>query len=323
MTGLTHCEVQSKKCKRCKSSINRKLQYPWFTWHYPPSSWQGGWASARCWARDRTWNNLIFTWKKHQLLIICPLPVTSLAAPIVDHLKKTSFLWFEFPWYQGYNYNFSQLKLTSVLFSFASIWLPPSPGTRMTGCTLAAPPALRGEPAFSCSGGLASCWRCGGRPSCCSSTWTASAGELRPSATMRRILAEIFILHPQAQHRLAGLSQVKMFARLRIHKVYLWKAVLLALRLYPDLNIGMRDVWEARTGFERQRPTAVTQMTIFPMLWSTKSPFYADKTSDGCGCRVKIFKSCKRKTSPVLKNNSSSGSAIALRCIPATGTQDF
>ena len=90
-----------------------------------------------------------------------------------------------------------------------------------------------------------------------------------------------------------------------------------------DLNIAMLDLWEARTGFERQRPTAVTQMTIFPMLWSTKSPFYADKTSDGCGCRVKIFKSCKRKTSPVLTNNSSSGSAIALRCIPATGTQDF
>ena len=30
--------------------------------------------------------------KQVQLLIICYLPVTSLAAPIVDHLKKTSFL---------------------------------------------------------------------------------------------------------------------------------------------------------------------------------------------------------------------------------------
>ena len=103
-------QVQSEKSKRCKPPINRKLQYPWFTWHYPPSSWQGEWASARCWARDRTWNNLIFTWKKHQLLMICCLPVTSLAAPIVDHLKKTCFLGFEFPWYQGYNYNFSEWK---------------------------------------------------------------------------------------------------------------------------------------------------------------------------------------------------------------------
>ena len=37
---------------------------------------------------------------------------------------------------------------------------------------------------------------------------------------MRRILAEIFILHPQAQHQLAGLSQGEKFARLRIHKVF-------------------------------------------------------------------------------------------------------
>ena len=46
--------------------------------------------------------------EKKQLFIKGCLPVTSLAAPIVDHLKKTCFLGFEFPWSLGYNYNFSQ-----------------------------------------------------------------------------------------------------------------------------------------------------------------------------------------------------------------------